>query len=191
MNYGLCPNCLNKLTDESALMTQPSSIFKGNNVYLMCKNCQQVLLYNMNRDLIFELDDYKEDEAVIAEINKLLSEVDNHYEVPSSANCSGNCAACQGCAVEPEPDYQRKARKTPVPPIEPVEEESKEDVKAIIETTLSNSILAVNKKDPTTKMILPNVNDLDDMDIDEWVFFEMNPIEIQVEIKKTYNIIRR
>ena len=35
MEYGLCPDCMNKLNENSALMTKPSSIFKGNNVYLV------------------------------------------------------------------------------------------------------------------------------------------------------------
>lgn len=188
MSYGICPNCFNKLTEGSAIQTGLSEIFKGNNSYLLCKNCQQVLLYNMNRDMIFDLDDYKEDEAVIAEINKLLSEIDSHYEVADQ--CSGDCSACQGCFVEPEPDYQRKNRKqAPVPPAEPIKE-PENNIEHVIKSALSNGILAVNKKDPTTKLILADKCDLDDINIDEWVFFEMSPIEIQVEIKKFYNIIR-
>ena len=187
MNYGMCPNCFNKLTEGTAIQTGLSEIFKGNNSYLLCKNCQQVLLYNSHRDMIFDLDDYKEDEYVIAEINKLLSEIDSHYEV-AEQQCSGDCAACQGCAVEPEPDFQRKNRRQA--PIAPVEEQSNEVPEEIIKSALSNGILAVNRKDPTTKLILADKCDLDDINIDEWVFFEMNPIEIQVEIKKFYNIIR-
>ena len=177
MDFGICPNCFNKLTEESAIQTGLSEIFKGNNSYLLCKNCQQVLLYNMNRDMIFDLDDYKEDEDVIAEINKLLSEIDSHYEVADQ--CSGDCSACQ-----------RKNRKqAPVPPVEPIKE-PEDNIEHVIKSALSNGILAVNKKDPTTKLILADKCDLDDINIDEWVFFEMNPIEIQVEIKKFYNIIR-
>ena len=189
MNLGICQNCTNSLTDESALMTQPSSIFKGNNVYLMCKKCQQVLLYNTNRDMIFDLDDYKEDKEVIAEINKLLSEIDNHYEV-AEQGCTGNCNSCQGCALEPaEPSYHRKPRAPQVE--EPVEQKqiSKSETKDMIMATLTNGMLAVNIKDPTVKLILVDKNDLDDLNIDEWAFFEMEPIEIQV--RKVYDIVRR
>lgn len=188
MNYGMCPNCLNKLTEGSAIQTGLSEIFKGNNVYLLCKNCQQVLLYNMNRDMIFDLDEYKKDEEVIAEINKLLSEIDSHYEV-TDQTCSGNCSSCQGCsAPSAEPDFQRKNRKQA--PVAPAEEKPAENIEHIIKSALSNGILAVKKSDPTVKLILADKCDLDDINIDEWLFFEMNPIEIEVEIKKFYNIIR-
>lgn len=189
MNLGICPNCVNSLTDETALITQPSSIFKGNNVYLMCKKCQQVLLYNMSRDMIFDLDDYKDNQEVIAEINKLLSEIDNHYEV-AEQQCTGNCSSCPGCALEPaEPSYQRKSRAPQVE--EPAEQKqmSKSETKDMIMATLTNGILAVNIKDPTVKLILVDTSDLDDLNIDEWAFFEMQPIEIQV--RKTYDIIKR
>ena len=195
MNYGMCPNCFNKLTKESAIQTGLSEIFKGNNSYLLCKNCQQVLLYNMNRDMIFDLDEYKEDKDVIAEINKLLSEIDNHYEVQSNANCTGDCNSCPGCAVT-EQAYQRRTSKPkqniscdePVTQDAPIEKDPNPE--SVIKTTLSNSILAVNIKDPTLKLILIEQSDLDDIDINEWVFFEMNPITIEVEVKKFYNIIR-
>lgn len=197
MNYGICPNCFNQLTENSSIKTDYSEIFKGNNVYLLCKNCQQVLLYNENRDMIFDLDSYKEDENVIAEINKLISEIDKHYEVPSkSESCTGNCACCPGCEVESEPLYQRKTSKPKqnTPCDEPVTQdtliEKDPNPESVIKTTLSNSILAVNIKDPTLKLILIEQSDLDDIDINEWVFFEMNPITIEVEVKKFYNIIR-
>lgn len=192
MSFGMCPNCFNKLTEDSSVVTEPSSIFKGDNIYIMCKNCQQVLLYNKARDIIFDLDEYKEDKGVIEEINKLLSKIDNHYEVPSS--CTGNCDCCPDCAVEPDHSYQRKTSRTkPVLheestidiPAEPNVTETKE----MITSTLAKGLLAVNAKDPTVKLILVSTSDLDDLDLEEWVFFEMNPVEIKV--KKVYDIVRQ
>ena len=195
MNYGMCPNCFNKLTEESAIQTGLSEIFKGNNSYLLCKNCQQVLLYNMNRDMIFDLDEYKEDKDVIAEINKLLSEIDNHYEVQSNANCTGDCNSCPGCAVTEQAYQRRTSRKSeptrvsqPDSPTEPVKQIEEVAPTDIISSTLSNSLIAVNKKDPSVKIIIADSSDLDDIDIDEWVFFSMSPVTI--EVKKSYNIIR-
>lgn len=190
IEFGLCPNCFNKLTESSAIKTGLSEIFKGNNSYLLCKNCQQVLLYNMNRDMIFDLDDYKEDKEVIAEINKLLSEIDNHYEV-AKQECSGNCDTCCSCISEPEPSYKRSSRAKPVPKCEEIEEliqEEQPDVKEVITSTLNSGLLAVNVKDPTVKLILVNTSDLDDLNLNEWVFFEMTPVEVKV--KKIYDIVR-
>ena len=190
IEFGLCPNCFNKLTESSAIKTGLSEIFKGNNSYLLCKNCQQVLLYNMNRDMIFDLDDYKEDKEVIAEINKLLSEIDNHYEV-AKQECSGDCDTCCSCISEPEPSYKRSSRAKPVPKCEEIEEliqEEQPDVKEVITSTLNSGLLAVNVKDPTVKLILVNTSDLDDLNLNEWVFFEMTPVEVKV--KKIYDIVR-
>lgn len=190
IEFGLCPNCFNKLTESSAIKTGLSEIFKGNNSYLLCKNCQQVLLYNMNRDMIFDLDDYKEDKEVITEINKLLSEIDNHYEV-AKQECSGDCDTCCSCMSEPEPSYKRSSRAKPVPKCEEIEEliqEEQPDVKEVITSTLNSGLLAVNVKDPTVKLILVNTSDLDDLNLNEWVFFEMTPVEVKV--KKIYDIVR-
>lgn len=198
MSFGMCPNCFNKLTEDSSVVTEPSSIFKGDNIYIMCKNCQQVLLYNKARDIIFDLDEYKEDKGVVEEINKLLSKVDNHYEVPS--RCAGNCDCCPDCAAEPDHSYQRKTSRTkPVlheesnidTPVEPsvTEKPSVTETKEMITSTLAKGLLAVNAKDPNVKLILVSTSDLDDLDLEEWVFFEMNPVEVKV--KKVYDIVRQ
>jgi hypothetical protein len=192
MNYGFCPSCANQLTDGSVLKTGQSKIFKGNNVYIMCKNCQRVMMYNVSRDLMFDLDDYKDDAEVLQEVDKLLSEIDDNYEV--AVPCSGNCSECSGCAVEPEPEtsYQRRpARQTKQESSEPVVEEkesSSSTPESVIKSTLTNGFLAVNKEDPTVKLIIVDKCDLDDINVDEWVFFEMSPIEITV--RKSYEIKR-
>lgn len=187
MSLGICPNCINQLTDESTLATKPSSIFKGNNIYLMCKNCQQVLLYNVDRNLIFDLDEYKEDENVIEEINRLLSEIDNHYEVaPSCEPCSHNCSTCSGCDTQ----YQRvsnKERKAPKQEefVSPVEEEKQNS--DVVKDILSISFLAVNKKDPAQKKILTE-QDFNLINVDEWLFFELKHVTVNPIV--TYEIVR-
>lgn len=186
MSFGICPNCINNLTEDSALMTKPSSIFKGDNVYLMCKNCQQVLLYNKNRNMLFDLDEYKEDEEVIKEINMLLSDIDNRYEVTTTAPpCSGNCSGCNGCDTQ----YQRSSnkRQVPVSQQEPEQEAEEPPVEDIINATLSNSFLAVNKHDPSQKKILTE-DDFGLLKVDEWLFFELRAVEVKPII--SYEVIR-
>lgn len=191
MNFGFCPDCTNKLTDDSALVTKSSSIFKGNNRYIMCKNCNQVLLYNGDRDMLFDLSDYQNDEDVLKEINDLLSEIDNNYEVPIESSCSGDCSECNSCESEKEYQgyfsnkekryhQQHQQQQTPVEP--QVEEDA-----AVISATLANGFLAVNKKDPTQKKLLIE-EDLGTVQVDEWIFFELVPVII--EAVTTYKIER-
>lgn len=184
MAFGMCPNCMNQLTEDSALVTKPSSIFKGNNVYLMCKNCQQVLLYNKDRDMIFDLNEYKDDDDVLDEINKLLSEVDNHYEVASSANCTGNCSQCGGCDTQ----FKRasKERRAVSKPEEPVKEEV-EVTNDMVKQALEQHFLAVNKIDPSQKKLLTE-QEFSLIDVNDWVFFELTPVEIEPVI--TYKVVR-
>ncbi len=198
MNYGFCPDCTNKLAEDSTIATRPSSIFKGNNIYVMCKNCQQVLLYNVDRDMIFDLDEYKEDEDVLKEINQLLSEIDNNYEVPIESSCSGDCSQCHESCSQCQGDcsesqYQgyfsnkerRHHQQQQVP--EPAPQSSIEEDAAVISATLANGFLAVNKKDPTQKKLLIE-EDLGTVQVDEWIFFELVPVII--EAVTTYKIER-
>ncbi len=183
MEYGLCPDCMNKLNENSALMTRPSSIFKGNNVYLVCKQCNQVLLYNKDRNLIFDLKEYKDDQDVLEEINQLLTEVDKHYEV---ASCSGNCSNCQGCSEEVQ--YQRhttnKNKKEKIVQPEPEQKHYDEEV---IQAALAHTYLAVNKYDPTQKKLLEEEN-IGSINIDEWIFYELIPVVVKAVT--TYEIQR-
>ena len=185
MEFGMCPNCINKLTEDSALITGPSSIFKGNNVYMLCKNCQQVLLYNKDRDMIFDLDEYKEDEEIIEEINELLEKINSNYEVaPQSGNCTGNCSQCAGCHDEQE--YRRSSRiRTP----EPMAEEPTERVQEpeLINQVFDYGFLAVNKADPSKKQLILE-EELNSIKVDEWVFFELVPVKIKAIT--TYEIER-
>ena len=178
MSLGICPNCINQLTEDSALITKPSSIFKGNNVYLMCKNCQQVLLYNKDRNLIFDLDEYKDEQNVLDEINQLLSEIDNHYEV---APCQQDCSQCEGCDTQ----FKRVSKEK-----KQVSSQSKEEevnVDDMIKETLEQHFLAVNKVDPSQKKLLTE-QEFSLMNVNDWVFFELQHVVIEPII--TYKVVR-
>ena len=195
MNLGICPNCINQLTEDSALVTKPSSIFKGNNVYVMCKNCQQVLLYNRDRDMVFDLDEYKDDEEILIEINKLLSEIDNHYEV-ATAPCQQNCSQCGECDTQFKRASKEK-KQAPVPPIkeepivnEPVVNEAavnESNQKDMIKQALEQHFLIVNKADPSQKKILTE-QDFSLINVNDWVFFELVHVDVQPVI--TYKVVR-
>jgi RNase P subunit RPR2 len=47
---GFCPNCNTGLTENNIVSTKESAIFKGHNVYCMCKHCGYVMIYNKERD---------------------------------------------------------------------------------------------------------------------------------------------
>lgn len=186
MNLGICPNCINQLTEDSALITKPSSIFKGNNVYLMCKNCQQVLLYNRDRDLVFDLDEYKGDEEILEEINRLLSEVDNHYEVAVSAPCQYDCSQCESCDTQ----FKRASKERKQQPLlseESVSSKPEEVPDEVIKQTLKQYFLVVNKADPSQKKLLTE-QDFSLINIDEWIFFALEHVEIEPVI--TYKVVR-
>lgn len=188
MSYGYCPSCANNLIDESVLITRPSKVFKGNNVYMMCKNCQRVLLYNKDRDMIFDLDDYLDDQDVLAEINKLLEDLDPNLEVAKEeTNCTGNCASCAGCEEQYQRTFSRK-EKAVSKQAEPVEEIIEEQISDDdIQIAISNALLAVNKKDVTIKKIFI-VDDLNDINVNDWVFFELSPVKVKQKI--SYEIER-
>ncbi len=188
MSFGICPNCINDLNEDSSLMTKPSNIFKGNNVYLLCKKCQQVLLYNKDRDLIFDLDEYQNDEEVIAEINKLLAEIDNHYMVDMSnepAPCNGNCKECLGCDTQYQRTSNKERRQQQEQKVEP--EPLQEENKELVDTIMANCFLAINKFDSSKKKILAE-NELNTIKVDEWIFFELVPVTINAIT--TYEIVR-
>ena len=108
---GFCPNCNTELTENNVVSTKESAIFKGHNVYCMCKHCGYVMIYNKDRDLIFCLDKFKDDEDIIKEIYDLLNEAtDNSIESVSKTeeieevehSCEGNCSSCSGCKSQIE-----------------------------------------------------------------------------------------
>ena len=187
MNFGYCPSCYNQLTEESAMVTKPSEVFKGNNVYIVCKHCQRVVLYNSDRDMMFDLDDYQDDKKVLEEISKLLEDLDPNLEVAKEeVNCTGDCAACAGCEDQYHRYFSRKQEKS-VPDLEPELESEPEPIKVSdeyiltdedIQMALSNALLAVNKQDVSIKKIFL-VDDLNNINVDEWVFFDLQPVRLK------------
>ena len=175
MSFGYCPSCYNQLTEESVMVTKPSEVFKGNNVYMMCKKCQRVVLYNKDRDMIFDLDEYLDDEKVLEEINKLLEDLDPNLEVAKEeTNCTGNCAACAGCEEQYQRTFNRRQEKpASLEPSETVQISDKDIYKV-----LNNALLAVNKEDVSIKKIFL-IDDLNDIDINEWIFFELQPVKLK------------
>ena len=158
---GFCPNCNTKLTENNIISTKESTIFKGHNVYCMCKHCGYVMIYNKERDLIFSLDRFKDDEDIIKEIYDLLNEatdngiesvskaevqVEEEKEVPHS--CEGNCSSCAGCVSQ-----------------------------QIEESIEEGDLLAVNVK--TGEMSIVHQQHLDLINVDDYDFFELNKVIVE------------
>jgi hypothetical protein len=155
---GFCPNCNTGLTENNIVSTKESAIFKGHNVYCMCKHCGYVMIYNKERDLIFSLDKFKDDEDIIKEIYDLLNEAtDNGIESVSKAeaeveeeihhSCEGNCSSCSECKSQIE---------------ESIEE---------------GDLLAVNIK--TGVMSIVHQQHLDLINVDDYDFFELNKVIVE------------
>lgn len=194
MSYGYCPSCVNQLNDESVIMTKQSEVFKGSNVYMICKHCQRVVLYNKDRDIIFDLDEYQDDQEVLKELARLLEDLDPNLEIASQEEntCSQDCATCAACSGCNDEQYQgyfsRKQEKSvPEEPVEEFKEEIIEIQEEDVQVALSNALLAVNKQDVSIKKIFV-ADDLNDINIDEWVFFDLQPVKIKQVI--SYEIER-
>ena len=160
MVKGFCPTCQNDLSnEENVIVTNESEIFKGHNVYVMCKHCGLVMVYNTTRELLYDLDKFKEDEDVLVEIKELLEKQCAISEI----TCSGNCSSCtQECAnniLEECHDIDET-----VPEKEPVD--------------LNNVLYMVHKKTDERKFI--SLQDLNLVkNIDEWMFYEFRPVLIE------------
>ena len=171
---GFCPNCNNNIKDASnVILTEESKIFKGHNVYCMCKHCGYVMVYNLDRDLIFSLDRFKDDEDIIKEIHELLSkasdvelevvakdieetkDIEEVEERPVESGCQGNCSTCSGC-------------------------HSHDDLQA-------GNLIAMNLKSGDIS-IIRNQEQLNSINVDDYKFFELN--EVIVERVVSYKIQR-
>ena len=166
---GKCPNCNMEL--DNALTTKESNIFKGNNRYVMCKNCGYIMAHNTRTNNIFGLERFQDDEEVLNDIQQLLSEVDNNYEIvkgdPEQNHCDGNCNSCAGCQEE-------------VVEEEMVPEQSKSlNIK-------EDSLLAINKNTFEAQILSPDF--LDKLDIDKYDFYALDKVAIQPIV--TYQIHR-
>lgn len=180
MKYGKCHNCLEELNDLSSITTGISSIFKGNNYYVVCKNCRQVFLYNTDEASFRDLDKYKDNIEVIKDINYLLSKVTSNYEVeePTTKQAEAKPARptprvkpCKAC-TEVEEDIKTK----------------EEDKKS--QETISTSLLAVNKENQSLTKILKedelcsiNINELNN-----WSFYELVPVTVRATVN--YEIMK-
>jgi hypothetical protein len=204
MATNFCPNCFNELNDNTSVMTEVSSIFTGNNAYVLCKKCNQVLLYNINREMLFDLDDFKDDEKVIAEINELLEKADNHYEVPSPVSkCAESCEQCCGCDTQ----YKRRSfsdkffdipdvfdfpidnvKQSPIPE-EPANEELQkpEPSKNFVDEKV---YIAILKFDQSVRHVI-HESDLNEFNLKEWDFYEAELHPVDIEPVTTFKITRR
>lgn len=100
MENQLCPKCNANLEDNNnVIFTDESAIFKGHNVYMVCRNCGYVMVYNKDRSLIFNIDKYQDDQDVLMEIEQLINKVDSHYtlDLDERPVCNGNCNVCNQC----------------------------------------------------------------------------------------------
>lgn len=196
MVKGVCPNCQKELNGNT-FVTRESEIFKGHNVYVMCKDCGLIMMYNEAREALFSLDRFKEDEDVINEIKAYLSELVESKEeelekieeepeperkvllrakekevVQEEQHCNGNCENCkiECVAKEIEEFYE-------------IEEDAEEKEPVNLEGVL----YMVHKKTDERRFI--SANDLHLIkDLDEWAFYEFQPVLVEPVI--SYKIHR-
>ena len=160
MVKGTCPTCCTDLNDSNnVIVTGESKIFKGHNVYVMCKHCGLVMVYNKTRELLYDLDKYKDDEDVLVEIKELL-EVQNAID---EITCHGDCSSCTKDCMSKTIEECYEVNDT-------VEEKEPVD--------LNNVLYMVHKKTDERRFI--DSRDLGLIkNIDEWLFFEFQPVIIE------------
>lgn len=175
-----CPNCNANLNEQgNAILTKESAIFKGHNVYCMCTQCGYTMVYNLDRKLIFSLDRFKDDEDIIEEIQRLLSEATNQtvelsHEAPPKEDvheCDGMCHRCNGCYDEQ------------------VKQEVKEEQQPrnqVMECLSAGDLLIINKETKLASFIAQE--NLDKINIDDFDFFEITPVSVQRVV--TYKVER-
>lgn len=189
MVKGVCPNCQKELNGNT-FVTRESEIFKGHNVYIMCKDCGLIMMYNEAREALFSLDRFKEDEDVINEIKAYLSELVESKEeelekieeepkpeperrvllrakekedVQEEQCCNGNCENCQiECAAKEIEEFY----------------EIEEDAEEKEPVNLEGVLYMVHKKTDERRFI--SANDLHLIkDLDEWAFYEFQPVLVE------------
>ena len=169
MVKGNCPTCCCDLSDlNNVVVTNESKIFKGHNVYVMCKHCGLVMVYNTTRELLYDLDKFKEDEDVLVEIKELLEKQCSINEI----TCNGDCESCmKNCENKTIEEYY----------------EVNEDVEEKEPVDLNNVLYMVHKTTDERRFI-----DSQDLglikNIDEWLFYEFRPVLIEPVI--SYKIHR-
>ena len=199
--FGYCDDCGSRLTPGNTLRTRKSAIFKGGNIYILCDECKQIFLYNIQRKLLMSLDEYRNDEKVIAEINEFFEELGGEFEVlleePTEElekDCSGDCDSCGQCCFYDEEelndlldnlddilidDFEIEENEEEIP-FEKAEPVSEEIIPKFVAPDLSYKILALNTKTGETTIL--EVNELEQLEgsfIETNVFYELNPLVVE------------
>lgn len=185
MVKGVCPTCQKELGDN-VFITRESEIFKGHNVYVMCKGCGLIMMYNEAREALFSLDRFKEDEDVINEIKTYLSELVETKEQElekveepkpeperkvllrakepvEEQRCDGNCASCTtDCEAKEINEFYEIS--------EEIEEKEPVDLEGVL--------YMVHRKTDERRFI--SADDLHLIkDLDEWMFYEFQPVLVE------------
>ena len=184
---GFCPNCNSNINDSSnIILTEESKIFKGHNVYVMCKGCGLIMMYNEAREALFSLDRFKEDEDVINEIKTYLSELVETKEQElekveepkpeperkvllrakepvEEQRCDGNCASCTtDCEAKEINEFYE------IP--EDIEEKEPVDLEGVL--------YMVHRRTDERRFI--SADDLHLIkDLEEWMFYEFHPVMVE------------
>lgn len=169
MVKGNCPTCCCDLNDaNNVVVTEESKIFKGHNVYVMCKHCGLVMVYNTTRELLYDLDKFKEDEDVLVEIKELLEKQCAISEITCNGDCESCMRNCENKTIEEHYEIDEEVKEK-----EPVD--------------LNNVLYMVHKKTDERRFI--DSQDLNLIkNIDEWLFYEFRPVLIEPVV--TYKIHR-
>ena len=160
MVKGNCPTCCCDLNDaNNVVVTEESKIFKGHNVYVMCKHCGLVMVYNTTRELLYDLDKFKEDEDVLVEIKELLEKQCAISEITCNGDCESCMRNCENKTIEEHYEIDEKVKEK-----EPVD--------------LNNVLYMVHKRTDERRFI--DSQDLNLIkNIDEWSFYEFRPVLIE------------
>ena len=160
MVKGNCPTCCCDLSDlNNVVVTNESKIFKGHNVYVMCKHCGLVMVYNTTRELLYDLDKYKEDEDVLVEIKELLEKQCVIEEITCNGDCESCTKSCENRTIEECYDVD-------------------EDVKDKEPVDLNNVLYMVHKRTDERRFI--DSRDLNLVkNIEDWYFYEFQPVLIE------------
>ena len=164
MVKGFCPTCQNDLSVEgNVIVTNESEIFKGHNVYVMCKECGLVMVYNKKRGSLFSLDRFKDDDEVVKEIQHLLEEQTTEeievQTIDEESNCCGDCTnctkSCESCQTIVDESVESKGT-----------------------VDLNDVLYMVHKRTDERRFI--DSQDLNLIkNIDEWSFYEFRPVLIE------------
>ena len=164
MVKGFCPTCQNDLSVEgNVIVTNESEIFKGHNVYVMCKECGLVMVYNKKRGSLFSLDRFKDDDEVVKEIQHLLEEQTTEeievQTIDEESNCCGDCTnctkSCESCQTIVDESVESKGT-----------------------VDLNDVLYMVHKRTDERRFI--SIKDLNLVEnLNEWLFYAFQSVEIE------------